>query len=112
MAIGWCLVAAIVYLSLTPKPPDVGTGDKLSHFAAYGTLMFWFALLYRPTRTRALYAAGFVAMGVAIEFLQGFTGRHFEVADMLANTVGVVLGWAVALMWFGIRSRIRHDAAR
>ncbi|HUQ74878.1 MAG TPA: VanZ family protein [Burkholderiales bacterium] len=81
-----------------PHPPDVGASDKLSHFAAYGTLMFWFAFLYRRTRTRALYAAGFIAMGVAIEFLQGFTGRHFEVADMFANTLGVLLGAGAALV--------------
>jgi VanZ family protein len=98
------LVAAILWLSLTPKPPDVGTGDKLSHFAAYGVLMAWFAFLYRPTRTRAMYAAGFVAMGVAIELLQPYTGRHFEPADMVANTVGVLIGWGIALL-VGVRSR-------
>jgi len=65
--------------------------------------MLWFALLYRRPRTRMLYAAGFVAMGVAIEFFQPFTGRQFEPADMLANTIGVVLGWGVALL---VRVRI------
>ena len=60
--------------------------------------MLWFALLYRSTSARVLYAAGFVAMGVAIEFLQPLTGRHFEPADMLANTIGVLLGWGVALL--------------
>lgn len=68
------------------------------HFAAYGTLMAWFAYLYRRAPTRALYAAGFVGMGIAIEFLQGLTGRHFEVADMFANTLGVILGWGAALL--------------
>ena len=62
--------------------------------------MFWFAYLYRRMPTRALYAVGFIAMGIAIEFLQGFTGRHFEVADMAANTVGVLLGWGVARVVF------------
>jgi VanZ family protein len=59
--------------------------------------MFWFCVLYRPLRVRAFYAAGFIAMGIALEFVQGWLGyRSFEVADMVANTVGVILGWTVA----------------
>jgi VanZ family protein len=66
--------------------------------------MLWFALLYRSARTRVLYATGFVLMGVVIEFIQPYTGRHFEPADMLANTVGVLIGWGIALL-VGGRSR-------
>ena len=36
-------------------------------------------------------------MGVLIEFLQGWTGwRTFDVADMVANTLGALSGWLVA----------------
>jgi VanZ family protein len=66
--------------------------------------MLWFAFLYRRTPTRLWYALGFIAMGVAIEFIQPYTGRDFEVADMLADALGVALGWGVALL--GVRSRI------
>jgi VanZ family protein len=82
-----------------PKPPtiDVDQGDKLSHFAAYGLLMFVFCQIYDQRRTRLVYAAGFIGMGVALEFLQGMTGyRTFDVFDMLANAVGVALGWGAA----------------
>ena len=99
VALGWGLVAVIWWLSLTPRPPDLGVdqGDKLGHLLAYGSLMFWFALLYIPTKIRALYAAGFIAMGIAIEFVQGWTGyRSFEVADMVADGLGVALGWGLA----------------
>jgi len=65
--------------------------------------MFWFAFLYRRTPTRLAYAVGFVAMGVAIEFIQPYTGRNFELADMAADAIGVALGWGAAL---GVRSRI------
>lgn len=68
--------------------------------------MAWFAFLYRRTPTRALYAAGFVAMGIAIEFIQPYTGRNFEVADMLADALGVLIGWALALIVVGVRARI------
>ena len=98
---GWATVAAVVWLSLTSSPPriDIEEGDKLGHLASYGTLMFWFSQLYREKGTRALYALGFGAMGVALEFAQGATGyRSFELFDMLADGVGVALGWAAALV--------------
>jgi hypothetical protein len=105
LALGWCWALTIVWLSLTPSPPtlDVEQGDKLQHLAAYGTLMFWFCQLYPRRLTRLAYAAGFCAMGVALEFLQGMTDyRTFDVHDMLANAAGVLLGWAAAAALRGI----------
>jgi VanZ family protein len=101
LAVGWAMVAVIIWLSLTPSPPkvDFEHSDKVGHFLAYGSLMFWFAQLYIARRTRLAYAAGFAAMGVTLEFIQGWTGyRDFEVYDMLANGTGVALGWAAALI--------------
>jgi hypothetical protein len=97
VALGWAWAAAIAWLSLAPSlpPVELAYGDKLGHLAAYGLLMFWFAQLYA---VRVLYAAGFVAMGVALEFLQAQTGyRSFELLDMAANALGVLIGWAAAL---------------
>jgi VanZ family protein len=94
------MVAAVVWLSLTPAPPklDFEQGDKLGHFLGYGALMFWFSQLYREW-ARFLYGVGFVAMGIGLEFAQGRLGyRTYEVFDMYANSLGVLLGWAVALM--------------
>lgn len=94
---GWGWAIAIVWLSLTPAPPtiDVEQGDKLGHFAAYGLLMSVFCLIYDQWRTRLGYAAGFIAMGIALEFLQGMTDyRTFDPLDMLANAIGVLLGLA------------------
>ncbi|HUQ25189.1 MAG TPA: VanZ family protein [Burkholderiales bacterium] len=77
---------------------DVDQGDKVGHFAAYGLLMLLFCQIYVRRNTRAACALAFVAMGIALEFLQGMTEtRTFDVMDMLANTVGVALGWIVAL---------------
>ena len=101
LALGWSIVAAIVWLSLAPSPPelDIEQGDKLGHLAAYGTLMFWFCQLYARRATRAAYAAGFVTMGIALEFIQGATGyRSFELLDMGANALGVAIGWGVAVL--------------
>jgi glycopeptide antibiotics resistance protein len=93
-------------LSLIPSAPwiEVEQGDKLGHFAAYGLLMFVFCQIYDQPRTRLVYAAGFIAMGVALEFAQGMTDyRTFDVFDMLANATGVVLGWAVARLLAALR---------
>ena len=98
IAAGWAWAAAIVWLSLTPSPPqvDFSYSDKVGHFAAYGLLMFWFAGLYK---SRAGYAAAFIAMGIGLEFAQGALGyRSSEVLDMVANTIGVFMGWIAALL--------------
>ena len=99
LAGGWLWAAAIVFLSLTPSPPDTGVehGDKLGHLLAYGLLMFWFCFLYRYRYTRLAYGIGWIALGIALEFAQGATGyRSFEVADMAANSLGVLLGWGIS----------------
>lgn len=101
LAFGWGLVAVIIWLSLTPSPPklDVSFGDKLGHLAAYGTLMFWFCQIYAGRAKRIAYAIGFIAMGIALEFIQGATGyRSFELLDMAANAMGVALGWSLAAL--------------
>lgn len=100
IAAGWGWAAAIVWLSLAPALPevDLAHGDKLGHFVAYGLLMFWFAQLYRARKVRIAYAAGFIAMGIALEFVQGALGyRTYDWLDMGASTLGVLGGWAAAL---------------
>lgn len=64
---------------------------------AYGSLMLWFCFLYRAAAVRASYAVAFAGMGIALEFVQRTLGyRTFEVQDMVANALGVILGWAIA----------------
>jgi VanZ family protein len=99
LAAGWLMVALVVFLSLTPTPPDTGIshGDKLAHFAAYAGLMAWFSELYAG-RSRRVCAAGFVALGVCLEFAQGYSGiRSFDVLDMLAGGAGVSCAWLAYL---------------
>jgi VanZ family protein len=100
LAAGWGWAAAIVWLSLTPSPPqvEVAHGDKLGHFASYGLLMFWFARLHVSKWAQVGYAVAFAAMGISLEFAQGQLGyRTFEILDMVANALGVLVGWAAAL---------------
>ena len=101
VALGWVIVATIIWLSVTPAPIDIGVkaGDKLGHLGAYAWVMFWFAQVYHRLRTRLAYGIGFVAMGVALEFVQlGLGYRTFEVMDMVADALGVISGWGLAIL--------------
>jgi len=115
-AAGWLGVGLIFYLSLTPIPPQVGieNGDKLGHLAAYSLTTLWFAQLYTGLRQRIWLALGMVALGIAMEYAQRATGyRSFEVADMVADALGVAIGWLAPpprlpnlLAW--MENRLRH----
>jgi VanZ family protein len=98
LLLGWGMVFSVVVLSLVPLDVDVPKGgDKVAHFIAYGSLSLWFGMLFAGRARQLGIAIAFAAMGVAIEFLQGLTDyRTFEVADMVANAIGAVLGWGLA----------------
>jgi VanZ family protein len=100
LILGWCGVVGVIVMSLIPNPPDfvpIEQGDKVEHIVAYGSLMFWFAQVYGALRTRAIVAGLLIALGIAIEYVQGWTGwRDFSYADMAADAAGVALGWLIA----------------
>ena len=100
LAIGLLGVVGVLVLSLIPPPaPILGVEneDKLHHLGAYGLLMWWFAQDAVAARQRAWIAMALVALGVAIEYLQGWTGyRTFSVADMAADAIGVAIGWLLS----------------
>jgi len=98
LAIAWVLVALVIYLSVTPRPVEIPVeqGDKLGHLLAYGTVMLWFAQVYER-RARWRVMLGLVLLGVALEFVQRWTGyRTFDVWDMAADAAGVLIGIAAA----------------
>jgi hypothetical protein len=56
-------------------------------------MMIWFAQLYQRS-LHGLWALGFIGLGAALEFVQGWSGfRSFEYLDMAADTAGVTAGW-------------------
>ena len=98
-AIGCALIVFVIYQSLTPAPMALAgdEGSRLAHLAAYGTLMGWFSHLHEGRRRRIGLALGFIAMGVALEVIQGSTGyRTTDPTDAIANSLGVCLGWLLA----------------
>jgi len=105
LIVGLCMVIFIIYSSLVGAPPSVDMGvewqDKVLHTTGYFGLMGWFMQIYHQQKTRYVLAIIFIAMGISIEFLQDFGGvRYFEVSDMFANTLGVLLAWSLVLTPF------------
>lgn len=105
ISVGVLLILLVAISSVITIPAPFKTlmvKDKIMHTLAYASLMGWFSQIYRHDLTRLLLAVGLVLMGVGIEYLQGMTtSRHFDVLDMVANTSGVVLAWALAYTWVG-----------
>lgn len=108
--IGYALIAFVLQQTLTSSPASIGIhlSDKFMHTVGYFVLMGWFVQIYRRSTGRTIWAFFFVCMGITLEFLQGLTGvRHFEVYDMFANSLGVLIAWLLSftrfsgmLLWF------------
>ena len=95
---GWVILVVVLSLSSSLSPPvDFFWEDKLYHLLAYGFLMLWFAQLHPRSRYGWL-VCGFIAQGILLEVLQSQTGiRIGEVWDAVANSLGVILSWGLAL---------------
>jgi VanZ family protein len=94
-AIGVLMVLVVCVASLSPAmPPPPGLhGDKVEHLIAYGSLTYWWGMLYPERTQRWIACLLFILMGIGLEFAQRATGyRMFDVLDMVANTVGALLG--------------------
>jgi VanZ family protein len=94
---GWVLCIA---LSLSPPipldgPPD---SDKIGHLIAYFTLSAWAMQVFATRRAQAVAALALFVLGLSMEIGQATltTTRMGDPADLLANTIGIVLGFATA----------------
>jgi len=83
-------LAAITWLSLIPQAPQIGPSDKADHATAYYALYLITDFAF-PATSIVVKSMSVFAYGVLIEFIQPYTGRFYEVADMAANGVGILL---------------------
>jgi VanZ family protein len=99
LAIGYVLVAATAWGSLTPRPPAwaFAMGDKLLHGATYALLTYWFGQIYRGWVRQLLLVLAFSAFGVLLEVGQAYFSvyRHFDLADAAASAAGAIVAWAL-----------------
>jgi VanZ family protein len=107
-AILWSLIILIVTLIPGEAVPEVGIFgiDKVVHFALFGMVMLlssiglkkWNDITSSSTKPFLLTALYSIGLGILIEILQLFVpGRSFSFADMIANSVGVGLGYLAFL---------------
>lgn len=104
LVIGWLLVTTAFVVCLIPgrELPNVGISDKWEHSILYAGLAIWFGGLYARSRYWVIALALF-SMGVIIEVAQGtmHLGRTGDVRDVIANSIGIVIGVTLSLAGLG-----------
>ena len=93
----------VTVLSVLPTPQMDGLeSDKLNHLIAYTVLTLLLVLALSGDRTlpRGYWVAllSLLLYGALIEVVQHYTGRQFDLMDMVANAVGVLLGAGAGLL--------------
>jgi len=101
--VGFIGVVLIFIESLVGRQEQTIQIDKILHFSGYGFLAAVFVLVLQPKQYIA-GLIGLVGMGIGIEILQAATVRTPDMADVYANTLGVIFGGGLGLA-------IRHGYA-
>ncbi|HCJ29364.1 MAG TPA: VanZ family protein [Pseudomonas sp.] len=108
------VLAVILFSGLRPEPvPQVfDQQDKLHHMLGFAALMFTLRLAF--PQWRVFWAIGAsLAAALLIEVGQSLLpNRQASPGDMLANTLGVLLGWGcshLAHLWYLRRIGITTD---
>lgn len=97
LAVGFVLLALGLASALSPLSSriPVTLNDKLLHAGGFLFFMLWFGGIYHARRLPYVVVA-LSAYGLLIELLQSFTPtRQAEFLDLIADVLGVLLGWAV-----------------
>ncbi len=92
------LLTTLCLVTLSVPTPDVpGIGfDKIVHFCFYAglnTLLISTIIAHKGAiKTKQIIVTTFasIAYGVAIEFIQQYTGRSFDIYDIAANSIGAI----------------------
>jgi VanZ family protein len=77
--------------------------DKLVHAAIFLILVVLWAYHFAKSSPRVFYKAVLTtavlatAYGIAMEFVQLYVGRDFDVFDMVADAAGAAIGWLYAV---------------
>ncbi len=103
----WPAIVVVMWGELTPNPPHLEAlvWDKVLHYIAYFGLA-GLATVALNARRQAIWAVlALVALGGALEILQGFTGRDPDIYDELANTLGAFTGGAAGWLVMAALSR-------
>lgn len=98
-ALSILLLLLVVWGSLQTQldVPTPSGFDKFEHLGSYGFLTFWFTGMHERRRYWII-AIALAALGLSMEVAQYVMaeGRQADPYDVLANTLGVALGLALA----------------
>ena len=99
-ALALLMLGSTVWATLAPRPPHLAIGilgwDKAQHAVVYACLMWWCVQAFQRCGL-FFWAAILFLMGGSLELLQNQTGsRHMELTDIVANGVGILVGF---LLW-------------
>ena len=102
----WAVAALVVIIGSLLPPSSTAirllgaapVDDKTLHFVAYFVLGFLPAL-HERMRLAAILIVASIWLGIALEFGQrSFSGRSFEVGDMVADGFGALSGLLLGLL--------------
>lgn len=110
------MLLLVTVLSLAPvDQPDFSPNDKVNHFIAYAAMTFvaawgWVvSATAKVLRVRVIIVIGLLCFGGLIEFVQGFTGYRFaSIADIVANSVGIVIGLVIFELSYWLHNKIKR----
>lgn len=95
-------LAACVVVYFTLRPGPGGTvfmwRDKVQHFGAYATLAFLATLAATDLRRAVLIAVLLAVLGYALEVLQTYVGRSYDLFDAAANALGCLAGVSIGAL--------------
>ncbi|MFA4891839.1 hypothetical protein [Brevundimonas sp.] len=72
--------------------------DKAAHFVAFGLILWSIGVLFRRL-PRTLAALSALALGGAVEVVQGMVGRDSSGGDLLADGLGILLALLLWAIW-------------
>lgn len=98
----------IAFVSVRPmSSASIEPWDKLFHLILYGVFAVLAYPVFKENRKYLYLCAGIVLYGGLMEFAQSYMpGRVMSVYDLMANTVGVVLGAVIAKKLLGDKGAI------
>jgi VanZ family protein len=109
----WPALALVIWGELRSHGENLEVWDKLLHFTAYFGLALIATVALRANRLTLWVLAGLIALGGALEVIQGLVGRDADIHDEIANTLGVliggVLGWGIVLLHAKLVARQRRN---
>ncbi|MEC9376140.1 MAG: VanZ family protein [Pseudomonadota bacterium] len=101
--IGLLFLIGVLAISLWPfseQSEMLVFNDKLIHFVTFAFLMIWFTGVFKRTSYLKIFLFLFL-YGLSIEIIQSFTTYRFmSLGDLLADLVGLCLGYAAVLFGF------------